>query len=230
MEQMYPYFRLRKPSPFSSREWKTIPWSLIPKDPKNELLDILIDVPGLQENFDELRACHDDDIERKVYLRQSVKKTCWLLDYQLRRWSGTSGLIPINFAESHVSNCGQEYSMPSSEDFAMAHAGLLYWTTCLIVYQVLGYINRLEQRRLPGRMEPRQYCRKIMLLMPYFQQPNINAFFLSVTAFSTIAVSWFLDRHDPPDAPSEERKLMMTAFTGKYRKQMEAIIPGASAG
>lgn len=122
--------------------------------------------------------------------------------------------------ESHLFDDEQDFHMPSSEDFALAHLGVLYWTTCLILYQILGYLNRVEQKRLPARMEPRQYCRKIMLLMSYFQQPNINAFFLNMTAFSTIAVARFLDRHDPPDAPSEERKLLMTAFKGRFRRLM----------
>lgn len=219
MEQVYPYYKTRKPSPFSSPEWKSIPWSVIPKDPKDELMDILIDIPSTLEDFDKFLVCPHEDIERKGSLHRSVKKSSWLLDYQLRQWSVTSGSLPITFVEFHIHD-EQESPMPSSEDFAMAHLGVLYWTTCLIVYQILAYLNRQEQRRLPRRMEPRQYCRKILLLMPYFQRPNINAFFLTMTSFSTHAVAAFLDRHDPPDAPSEERKILMTTFKGKFRNQM----------
>ena len=155
---------------------------------------------------------------------QQLEERCWLHDTQLQRWSATSGSSVVNFVESKISRENEEISAPSSEDFAMAHLGMLYWTTCLLLYQILWHPNRHNWTELPERMDPRQSCRKIALLMPYFQCANMGEFFMNMTAFSAITATRFLDRHDPPDKPSEERRILLKAFRGKYKRQMAIFL------
>lgn len=224
-KQIYPNLRDRKRCVFSSPEWKSIPWSLHPKDPKNELVDILIEIPGIMEELDELLGSPPDQAGRQMYLSPPLEEKSLLLDSQLQQWSITSGVSTVNFVESQISSDDQEISTPSTEDFAMAHLGMLYWTTCLFLYQILYcHLSNYSLRELPDRMEPRRYCRKIMLLMPYFQRPNVGEFFMNIAILPAIAATRFLDRNDPPDQPSYERKMIGYAFRGKYKRQMEHFL------
>ncbi len=178
----------------------------------------------MQEDLDRHLNCPSDPKQRQNLFRQSLDQRCWLLDSQLQQWTVTSGSSTVNFVSSRISNDHQAISMPSSEEYAMAHLGLLYWTTCCLLYQCLGHLNTCNPTKLPGHVEPRQYCRKILLLMPYFQQSNMGEFFLNITTFPAITISRFLDRNDLPDKPSEEREMLLKAFSGRFQRRMQNFL------
>lgn len=157
-------------------------------------------------------------------LRQQLEGRCWLHDAQLQRWSATSGSSTLIFVESKISNENRKSSAPTSGNFAMAHLGMLYWTTCLILHQTLWHLNSHNRTKLPKHTDPRQSCRKIVLLMPYFQCANMGDFFMNITAFPAMSATRFLDRHDPPDHPSKERRILLKTFRGKYQRRMENFL------
>jgi hypothetical protein len=194
---------------------------LHPKDTKNELLDILIEIPGILEDFDALLNSAPAFVDERRSSRHSLLERCILYDGELQRWSLGSGLETVSFVEDQIIISPQESAVPSSDDYAMAHLGSLYWTTCLLVYQHLCIIQGHSLDALPERMEPRQYCRKLLLLMPYFQHSNVGEFFPNIAVFPTLAVMRFLNRHDSPGRRSEERKMLGRAFKGDFKLRME---------
>lgn len=106
----------------------------------------------------------------------------------------------------------------------MAHLGILYWTTCLFLYPILQHLSAHDTMEFPQRMNPRQFCRKIALLLPYFQRAEIGEFFTNITVFPTVAVIRYLDRSDPPNTVSEERSILLNAFKGKYQRLMQTFL------
>lgn len=175
------------------------------------------------EDLDKLQECADNEIQRKLSLRESLRNQCWHLDAELQHWSVTSGSNTVNFVTSLISGEDDE-SAPSSEEFAVAHLGLLYWTTCLHLYQNLCHLSICTPTTLPGRVEPRQYCRMILLLMPYFQQNNMGELIMNITIFPAITVMRFLQRNDEPGILSEERRMLLKAFRGKHKRQIVNLL------
>ncbi|KAJ9637379.1 hypothetical protein H2204_004803 [Knufia peltigerae] len=222
----YPDLRHRKRSAFASLEWKTTPWLLKPKDAKNELIDVLVDIPAIMEDFDALTDSTPKKVDNQVSGHQQLEERCWILDAQLQRWSNTSGLTTVNFVTNEVSGEPQATTIPTSEDFAMAHLGLIYWTVCLLLYQHMYQLGKINPTGtdLPERVEPRQYCRRIALLLPYFAKSNLGEFFINMTAFPAITIARFLDRYDTPGQSSEERKLLQSAFGGTYKRRIDNFL------
>lgn len=178
------------------------------------------------EDFDALTDSTPKKVDNQVSGHQQLEERCWILDAQLQRWSNTSGLTTVNFVANEVSGEPQATTIPTSEDFAMAHLGLIYWTVCLLLYQHMYQLGKINPTGtdLPERVEPRQYCRRIALLLPYFAKSNLGEFFINMTAFPAITIARFLDRYDTPGQSSEERKLLQSAFGGTYKRRIDNFL------
>ena len=145
-------------------------------------------------------------------------------DRQLQTWAMTSGLSTVTFVEAKVSHEGHEDSAPSSEDFAMAHLGMVYWATCILLYNNLCQLAGDSRMQLPERINPRQYFRKIALLMPYVQGPGMGAFFMNIAAFPTIVAMNFLVQQDLADHPSEERDMLLKSVGVKHGHDLGKVL------
>ncbi|KAM7186037.1 Sterigmatocystin biosynthesis regulatory protein [Rhypophila sp. PSN 637] len=81
--------------------WKTVPWQLSPKNLKDVLVDVLVDMPGLVEDFDHMmRHFHQLEMSSaSLFTRQSAAmitattlceellQKCWEYDRHLLDWS-----------------------------------------------------------------------------------------------------------------------------------------------
>ena len=227
LQQTTLHIRDRKSSPFSTSEWKTIPWTKTPKDTKNELIDILVELPAILQDIDELADTLHGLQGRHSSLYQSLLHKCSLCDSSLQIWASTSGATVIDFAQDLIASKRDIAMDRSSEAIAKAHLGLLYWTTCLILYQNLhDVLTAIDKEPSLPRWEPRQYVRNIMHLVPYFQHSSVGGFFINMVSFPAIVAMRFVERNDPPDEMSEECRLVLTGFKGKYAQQMERFIGG----
>ncbi|OAL30795.1 hypothetical protein AYO22_01415 [Fonsecaea multimorphosa] len=222
--KVYADIHRRKRSVFSSPAWKSIPWSVHPKGPRDKLLDILIEIPALLESLESLLACLSDEVERQTLFRQQLEERCWLYHSQLQTWSATSGSSTVDFVEDQIANGAHKGSEPSSEHFAMAHLGMLYWATCNILHEVLWYVAGKDRADLPACMDARLYCRKIILLMPFLQRPTMGAFFLNIAGFPAAVAVSFLARQDPPGKVSEERRMLQKAFQDIHGAQLRNFL------
>ncbi|OQV03760.1 hypothetical protein CLAIMM_08763 [Cladophialophora immunda] len=221
---VYADIHRRKRSVFSSPAWKSVPWSLHPKGPRDKLLDILIEIPALLEDLESLLAGLSNEVARQALFRQQLEERCWLYHSQLQTWSTTSGSSTVTFVEDKISNGTHESSEPSSEHFAMAHLGLIYWATCNILHEVLWYVAGNGRAGLPACIDARLYCRKIVTLMPFLQRPAMGAFFLNIAGFPAAVAVGFLARQDPPGEVSEERRKLQKAFQDTHGAQLRNFL------
>ncbi|KAH6849623.1 hypothetical protein B0I37DRAFT_427174 [Chaetomium sp. MPI-CAGE-AT-0009] len=63
-------------------EWKTIPWTEVPKTRTDLLLDLLLDVPGVLQDYDRMVSYPDTAIRAKQ--RDALVARCWKLDEKLQ--------------------------------------------------------------------------------------------------------------------------------------------------
>jgi len=222
--QIYPCLQNRKRCPLSSSEWKTIPWLTNPKSPKDKLLDILIELPGVLEDISTSETLSDQPEQRFVLLKRLEGK-CWLYDRQLLSWATSCGADIISFVETliTVQNVKDESSgsaLPSI-DLAMAHLGLIYWTTYNLLSQILFWLteaclSKEDKTQLPPHLDPNLYCRKVDLLIPYFKKRGVGSYFVSFIGFPVTVVASFLARHDTSGNLSEAREFLARALDGEH--------------
>ncbi|KAK4031328.1 Sterigmatocystin biosynthesis regulatory protein [Parachaetomium inaequale] len=159
----------RKQSVLSTPEWKSIPWQEIPKNLKDILVDILVDMPGLVEAFDDMKHCTEPS--RQAALRLELVQKCWEQDRQLLTWSGLlfQGVNPGK----------QPCTEPRSEDFvthvAQVHGMSLFWTTSLVLYSILRMASG-PQADLPERADPMHHARHLIHAITILLQPKAGLY------------------------------------------------------
>lgn len=150
----------------SSPQWKTIPWSHITKCPKDALVDVLVDMPGLLEELDRMLAC--TDASRKTALQQSLMEKCWTHDQELLNWAAMVTSSPETLGIAYqAQNCDQI----STAAIAQAHGLSLYWTACLVLYSTIR-LAAGQDAHLPERVDARIYIRNIAKVLPDLFRPG----------------------------------------------------------
>lgn len=150
-------------------EWKSIPWQNIPKDFKDILADVLVDMPQLVEDFDSMRLC--DDASKRTVLQAELEKKCWEHDQQLQAWVGMLSRL--------IDASKQTSGEPRAEDLvihiAQVHGMGLYWTTSLVLYTILRSISG-PQADLPARTDPMHHARNLTTALGILLQPNAGLY------------------------------------------------------
>lgn len=142
----------RKRFVLAESQWKTIPWKSNPKTPRDRLSDTLVDLPGLFEEMDVMRACTDPD--RKAALCEAVISKCWSLESDLWNWR-TGADVPD--PEFHPD---MDKPSPTLDRVAVLHIFCLYWALQILVYNILRSVSP-DPSALPERTNPRIYSRRI---------------------------------------------------------------------
>lgn len=171
--------------------------------------------------------------ERQSLLQDDIEERCWLYDRQLISWSTSCGAATVAFVERLITNQDHDNdnneSALSSTDLAMAHLGIIYWTTYNLLSQIISRLRETahpgeNKGQLPSRMDAHQYCSKAISLIPYFQIPEVGSYFISFVGFpATVAIS-FLARQDASGHFSEARGLLDRAFCGEHGKQLQSFL------
>ncbi|KAK4207284.1 Sterigmatocystin biosynthesis regulatory protein [Rhypophila decipiens] len=131
----------RKKLVLSDPSWKTVPWKVTPKNLKDVLVDVLVDMPGLVEEFDAMiqslrdleshitsSAQQDAAVISAATLRDGFLQKCWEGDRQLLDWS-----------QHGLDNHGQDLVI----QIAQVHGMSLYWTTALVLYTMMQAASNL---------------------------------------------------------------------------------------
>lgn len=195
--------------------WKEIPWLWLPKDPKDVLLDILVDIPGVLAEFDNMKLCISANEREKR--RGEPSSRCWAYDKELQAWELGIGrpimdLIAMKLAEGNLEN-----QTLSNEELSMAHLGVIYWVTCILLYPVLHSVTAAtETTMIPTRMNPRLYCRKMARLLSYFLVRNAGGFVINMLTFPVGMALAYLRTVEGSRETSEEQRMLLRVFTGEY--------------
>ncbi|KAL1594308.1 hypothetical protein SLS60_010065 [Paraconiothyrium brasiliense] len=132
--------RTRKASEFDSVEWKTMPWDKRPKTPKDSLLDILVGIPEILEDIDNLHPKISEATESTACASIALK--CRKLEAQLQSWATVHGrnlLFPDTDEPVEIAFSG----------ILTAHLTLYYWTACLYIYGALEICWHVSPLREP---------------------------------------------------------------------------------
>lgn len=169
-QQIITHIKRRRRCPLSQPIWKTVPWRKIPKTPKDVLIDIFVDVPGLLEDLDHLRSCKDGT--EKEARRIRLINECWRIDAELNWW--LDNLSPKQELEELLV---RGLHNPTAYDVVAASIMSLCWTICILTYSTLrlamGSKSGLE---LPERTDPYLYCVKVAQIVDIFFHPAAGTF------------------------------------------------------
>lgn len=200
--QIYPCIQSRKRCPLNSPEWKTIPWSTNPKSTKDQLLDVLIEIPDVLEDMTITETLSDQPEQRHILLKK-LEERCWQCDRQLLSWATACGAEVVAFVESliavrDVKDMSNEPALPST-DLAMAHLGLIYWTTYNLLSEILlwlteAYMPKDDDIQLPRHLDAHLYYRKVDRLIPYFKKSAVGSYFVSFVGWPVAVATSFLSR------------------------------------
>lgn len=159
----------RKKLALSTPEWKSIPWREIPKNLKDVLVDVLVDMPGIVEDFDTMRCCAD--ASRQAALRRELVRKCWELDGQLMHWFGS--VCRLGDPAEH--GLTEAAARDLVTHVARMHAMALFWTICLVLYSILRVASG-PQAGLPKRMDPLLYARRLVEVIPILLEPSAGLY------------------------------------------------------
>lgn len=159
-----------------------MPWTKIPKTPKDMILDIMADLPALLEDMETIQTL-PSGMEKAVMYQRLIRE-CWRLDTELTLWHDT--LSPREHFEALRS---RGYTSPSADDQAVASIMCNFWACCVIVYANLrGLLSAapllgLGVGFLPDRTDPTKYCSAIGDVLGVFLEPSAGRVGLHLAPF-----------------------------------------------
>ena len=198
----------RKQLVLSTPEWKSIPWQEIPKDLKDILVDILVDMPGLVEAFDNMRLCTERS--RQAALRLELIQKCWEHDRQLLAWSGL--LCQVVNGNTGKKPCTKPRS--EAEDLvthvAQVHGMSLFWTTSLVLYSILWVASEPSEADLPERTNPMHHVRHLVEAITILLQPTAGLYGQQSAALPLEVALQYYTMATGSSSPRENKALLET--------------------
>jgi len=170
----------RKPLVLCTPEWKTVPWRDVPKDLKDVLVDILVDMPDLLQDLDRSGSC-DDAAGQNANNFKLVQK-CWDYDRQLQHWLSLvwqESQGPCNAPPLPPPNPPSPGQTPDDWErhLAVIHGMSLYWAICLVLYSALRTASGSQERQnLPERTDPERYVRKLVEAISILLRPTAGLY------------------------------------------------------
>ncbi|KAK0615154.1 hypothetical protein B0T17DRAFT_619960 [Bombardia bombarda] len=201
--------KMRRRCPLSSHQWKTIPFIHITKTPKDALLDIFVDCPGMLQDLDLVSAPSNGD---KLKMADLLGE-CWRLDGELTRWLDHHA-IPEKLDRIQVAAIANP---PTAREIVAVKVMTLYWTMCILVYSTLRQaVPECQLDTLPPRTEPRQYCRNIANVIEVLFHPIAGMFGMHCTPLPILTVISYLDSVDSSSRGSTTAANYDVTFDGGH--------------
>ncbi|KAJ0155201.1 hypothetical protein CTA2_12932 [Colletotrichum tanaceti] len=204
------HIKRRRRCPLSHPAWKTVPWRTTPKTPKDVLVDIFVDVPGLLEDLDRMRSCRDDAVRERR--RGKLVEDCWRMDGELQWW--LDNLSPR--AElRELMDRGGGLDSPTARDVVVASVMALCWTVSLLTYSTLRLglaVGAKEEAgpdppELPARTDPLVYCARIADVVDVFFHPAAGTFGVQSAPLPIGMALMYLDSSEDGSDSETKRKL-----------------------
>ncbi|KAK3370527.1 hypothetical protein B0H63DRAFT_422358 [Podospora didyma] len=194
----------------STPEWKAIPWQHIPKDMKDILVDVLIEMPGLVEDLDEMRSSSEDDLERREDLRLQLARKCWGYHRDLLSWLDLLNRIVQPPDGSPCPDAKPKSPGPKDvvTHIAQVHGMSLFWLTSLVLYSVLRMVCGSEEI-LPERADPIYHARRLVEAINALMRPEAGLYGRqSATLQIEVATEYIIEM----DPSSEESEALLTTL------------------
>lgn len=179
-------------------------------------MDILVEVPGIFEDIDNCESLADRDTKEEEY--QRLVATCLSLHAQLQDWYNA---LPPGKRYVDTSGLGIEDER-AIEELPDMYTMLLYWATCLYLYNAMRVHSRRRPASVPpflpqGALNLGQYVGNMSRLLPFFFHPNAGKANLLLVAFPLGTALQFMlllkGQATVRDVlPQEERDQLMVLF------------------
>ncbi|KAJ0423215.1 hypothetical protein BJY00DRAFT_310343 [Aspergillus carlsbadensis] len=178
----------RTRSPMNDPEWKTIPWTYMPKTPKDVLTDIFAEIPSLLADLDDLRTTEDAYMAREALIQK-----CWQLEKEWRAWR-----ILYAPKANPVIDCPDTVSPTQVFDsFISAHIMGGYWTIGIFLYGVFHLAAGTAPDEIAGdETDPRYCCRQIIDIFPTFLDPYSGEYGVHGGIFPALIALMYLEEVD----------------------------------
>lgn len=138
----------RKRSPFASPAWDKMPWKKHPKAVKDELIDMMQDVPEILEYIDEFKTCTDP--QRRQDLEMLIMSRCNAVRADLDAWATDRGDSLHRF--DCFANIGPIEPPKNDVEFAFHHMTTIYWFTAGMLACIKSFFtSRYGEERIPQR-------------------------------------------------------------------------------
>jgi hypothetical protein len=201
----------------SQQEWKAVPWLEVPKTPKDELIDIMVELPGLLEDVDDMRQLAPG--ARKSGSREALVARCWELDSELQAWIARSAPA-VNVDE--LLESGLDH-VPTTE-LSKVHILQLYSTVCVLLYSILRQLSGQAQYQLPARMDVRTHVMQIVRTMSIMLSQSAARWGMSTAAFPMGVALQTMLAAEPVEQKSEERLALLKFFNGPRSKEIGSFL------
>lgn len=181
------------------------------------LLDILVEIPGVFEDIDNCEGLDDREMRHEEYRR--LVATCLSLHTELQIWY--NALPPERrYMDTQGLEAEDERAIEELPDMYMM---LLYWATCLYLYNAL----RVHSGRRPANVPPflpdgakdlGQYISNMSRILPFFFNPDAGKSNLLLAAFPLGTALQFMlllkgQAWDGDRLPEEDSSRLMLLFT-----------------
>lgn len=138
----------RKRSPFASPAWDKIPWTKHPKAVKDELIDMMQELPELLEHIDKFKASTNDDQRRA--LEAHIMARCNEVRADLDAWAADRGDSLRRF--DCFASIGPMQPPQNDAEFAFHHMTVIYWFLLGSVACIKSFFtSRQGQEQIPAR-------------------------------------------------------------------------------
>ena len=159
----------------------TVPWTHVPKTPKDTLIDILAGLPGILENVDMLEQMPHDKIREDF--RSKIIENCWNYDRQLCEWFEFN--IPkerLQFVEATIINNPNftDNDTLSTEDLSIVYIMSVFLSGCVLLYSTM---HSICVPGLPERANVSMYMNKIVAYLKVGFHPSTGQYGLEMTSF-----------------------------------------------
>ncbi|CAI7567256.1 unnamed protein product [Penicillium glandicola] len=204
----------RKKLVFSEPVWMTDPWIHHPKTRKDLLIDILLEVPSLFEDIDNMNL--QPDCPAKLRQRFNLQETTFNVIEKLDNWR-------LNFAVT-VACVGPKWQFPNNmttTDIADAHIMTLYWASSILAYGVFHTISDGECDAVG--VDPDDCCRSIIRCVPSFLHPSTGAFRQHLVPFPLIVAALHLKSIEPTKLQEESDYVRSLCENSKFTSMHQFI-------
>lgn len=138
----------RKRSPFASPAWDKIPWKKHPKAIKDELIDLMQDVPEILEYIENFKAATDD--QKRKDLIALIMNRCNEVRAGLDAWVADRGDSMNRF--DCFANASPLEPPKNDAEFAFHHLTTIYWFTIGMISCIKSFfLSNFGEERIPER-------------------------------------------------------------------------------
>ncbi|KAM5341338.1 hypothetical protein ACJ41O_014369 [Fusarium nematophilum] len=186
-------------------DWRTIPWTKVPKNAKDLLGDIFAEIPTLVGDLNSLRAAVDE--QSRGMQRDALVQKCWWLEQEWLKWAEENAppKSPIALDSLHPTQV--------FDHLIAAQIMASYWAIGVFIYATLHIASGTWSPATVSETDPRVCCKRIIEIIPTFLNPHAGRYGVHGAIFPSIVSLMYLREVDCGFKSPEERALY-AVFSG----------------